>query len=544
MSLKRKQPESQMASESSKVSKVNHNIENIDGEFPLETWDIGTVTDAISKTPEFVHKLDSFQRRFDEFGINTQYSAFNSLCLTIMRCLDQKIWENNDKNIMIEVPLTLVHDNATICNIVNIINGFEEWRVIWVKPFASLGPKLINMGIFGLAEKRLSQEQKEYTFLTGKEIGPDTDLLLLVPFEKQLQDRGPRMCVSCGNPEDNHHYRHPFRAPEPVVTKEHLPILIFDYDETLVDHEGRRYLHTQKMLCELKKTGHRIYLCSFNKNAYELSGKAGLQQYFDGHMCGFPTNDRFKGGMVEAMAKTYNFRPFNCIFFDDRSFNISDVMYSYFGEVGPLGVDVNPAFGCTESDLCKGFDMFKQRQLATKDGKVHLKIIVGSGNPDKIVAVKKAFSHALISAFVGAQSGVSSQPIGYDETIQGAINRMQGCHTLNPDADLYIGIENGLIPLHPKTIDNGNIWVDLAMIVLECKKGIRVIVPSAGVPIDSFDGSSESLLQHQTFLSTVNNKATEHFSGHTVTRVQLMQQAVEIARGSHDIRCECMRKLH
>lgn len=76
-------------------------------------------------------------------------------------------------------------------------------------------------------------------------------------------------------------------------------------------------------------------------------------------------------------------------------------------------------------------------------------IHTGSKNPNKLKAVKEAFSHFSqfsISELIpmDAPSGVSDQPIGYEETVRGAKNRAKNAFT---DCDLSIGLESGLIPV-------------------------------------------------------------------------------------------------
>lgn len=78
-----------------------------------------------------------------------------------------------------------------------------------------------------------------------------------------------------------------------------------------------------------------------------------------------------------------------------------------------------------------------------------MKIVVGSKNPNKIQAVKEAmqafepFANAEFQG-VSADSGVSDQPIGLEETITGAGNRAkQAFH----ECDFSVGLESGLIPV-------------------------------------------------------------------------------------------------
>lgn len=77
---------------------------------------------------------------------------------------------------------------------------------------------------------------------------------------------------------------------------------------------------------------------------------------------------------------------------------------------------------------------------------------VGSLNPVKIQATRnvleKFYTNITVSS-VSVQSGVPDQPIGMDQTIEGAVNRAKEAYV--PESDLGVGIESGLIEA-PHTI--------------------------------------------------------------------------------------------
>jgi inosine/xanthosine triphosphatase len=80
------------------------------------------------------------------------------------------------------------------------------------------------------------------------------------------------------------------------------------------------------------------------------------------------------------------------------------------------------------------------------------KIIVASQNPVKIEAVKQGFEQLFNDGMVGqlevtgvsVPSGVPDQPMGQQETLQGAENRVKAASEQFAGADYYIGIEGGL----------------------------------------------------------------------------------------------------
>lgn len=78
-----------------------------------------------------------------------------------------------------------------------------------------------------------------------------------------------------------------------------------------------------------------------------------------------------------------------------------------------------------------------------------MKVVVASKNPAKVTAVQDAF----VAQFPGieidiestdADSGVSDQPIGDDETRLGATNRARAARNSIENADYWVGIEGGI----------------------------------------------------------------------------------------------------
>ncbi|MEL6970781.1 MAG: inosine/xanthosine triphosphatase [Bacteroidota bacterium] len=77
-------------------------------------------------------------------------------------------------------------------------------------------------------------------------------------------------------------------------------------------------------------------------------------------------------------------------------------------------------------------------------------IIVASRNPVKVQAALQGFEEMFpeqdfIAEGISVPSGVSDQPIGDEETYQGAWNRVQAAKVERPNADFWVGIEGGNI---------------------------------------------------------------------------------------------------
>ncbi|MFC3879903.1 inosine/xanthosine triphosphatase [Algoriphagus namhaensis] len=78
----------------------------------------------------------------------------------------------------------------------------------------------------------------------------------------------------------------------------------------------------------------------------------------------------------------------------------------------------------------------------------HELIVVGSKNPVKISCTQEGFMQAFDRTFsisgVQAASEVSDQPMGLEETLLGAKNRVKNAKRLFPEADFWVGVEGGV----------------------------------------------------------------------------------------------------
>ena len=80
-----------------------------------------------------------------------------------------------------------------------------------------------------------------------------------------------------------------------------------------------------------------------------------------------------------------------------------------------------------------------------------LRVVVGSKNPVKVAAVRKAFFQAfpdrvLVCVGHDVPSGVSDQPWGHAETQQGAVQRARGARFMGDgEAHYAVGVEGGVV---------------------------------------------------------------------------------------------------
>ncbi len=77
------------------------------------------------------------------------------------------------------------------------------------------------------------------------------------------------------------------------------------------------------------------------------------------------------------------------------------------------------------------------------------KIIVASKNPVKLNAARRGFEQMFPDVDfevegISVESGVGDQPMGREETLGGARNRLKGIISAQPNADYWVGIEGGI----------------------------------------------------------------------------------------------------
>src|SRR3989338_6838208 len=108
-----------------------------------------------------------------------------------------------------------------------------------------------------------------------------------------------------------------------------------------------------------------------------------------------------------------------------------------------------------------------------------MKIYVGSANPVKCHAVREVFSTYGYNARVipvAVSSGVSSQPLSLDETVQGAIFRAKEALT---DSGFSVGVEGGLMAVPHVT--SGYLDIEVAA-VYDGKKIAVGVSPAYELP--------------------------------------------------------------
>jgi len=161
-----------------------------------------------------------------------------------------------------------------------------------------------------------------------------------------------------------------------------------------------------------------------------------------------------------------------------------------------------------------------------------MKIAIGSTNPVKIEATKKAFKKVWPNKkwqVVGLEipSGVSSQPMTDAESIKGATNRAKGALKANK-ADFAVGIEGGLQEFQ------GN-WFDSGWVVIINKSGVVGIGSSIRMETPAIiikkvkAGGEVGLIDNEIFKTKDSKKGIGHFGLMTdgaITRIDCYTQGV------------------
>eukprot|EP00211_Chloroparvula_japonica_P013748 CAMPEP_0119137534 /NCGR_PEP_ID=MMETSP1310-20130426/23819_1 /TAXON_ID=464262 /ORGANISM="Genus nov. species nov., Strain RCC2339" /LENGTH=125 /DNA_ID=CAMNT_0007128631 /DNA_START=79 /DNA_END=453 /DNA_ORIENTATION=- len=125
--------------------------------------------------------------------------------------------------------------------------------------------------------------------------------------------------------------------------------------------------------------------------------------------------------------------------------------------------------------------MKRARDGTAKDKEQLIKVVLASVSEIKLNSCWAAFRECFVGCRVqvvgvkGIDSNVNDQPMGMDETIQGARNRLVGL-LARPDvrgADFAVSIENGVVKVGSYNFDIG------FCVIRDLATGLEALVPSA-----------------------------------------------------------------
>lgn len=111
-------------------------------------------------------------------------------------------------------------------------------------------------------------------------------------------------------------------------------------------------------------------------------------------------------------------------------------------------------------------------------------VLVASSSRIKLDAVKAAFANCVVTG-VPAASDINEQPLGHDETIRGAMNRLANAKQseayTSGVAAYAVSIENGIFSVTVPGEERPR-WFDLAWVVVEhVRSGSKALAHSMGL---------------------------------------------------------------
>ncbi len=132
-------------------------------------------------------------------------------------------------------------------------------------------------------------------------------------------------------------------------------------------------------------------------------------------------------------------------------------------------------------------------------------IVVGSMSAHKLDAVRKACELLSLDAAVSGvktSSGQNEQPVGFEETFQGALTRAQGIRSPG-DRSIAIGIESGILL-------SENVTLDIAVVVVLTYDS-RIVTSSVGIQFP--EGCNILAAQRGFKTTTVGSVVAEQLGG-------------------------------
>src|SRR5665213_1464250 len=163
-----------------------------------------------------------------------------------------------------------------------------------------------------------------------------------------------------------------------------------------------------------------------------------------------------------------------------------------------------------------------------------IKVAVGTDSALKIRALQAALATLGYGAkvlFGKAESGVNMQPVGLDEMEQGARNRAVWALKEHPEAQFYVGIENGLVQQSER-------WYDPAcIVVLISGSNEESVAFGAFFPVPIWIAQKASSDKTNTDIGIIvqglagggEKDAMKYLSEGTVHREELLTEAIECA---------------
>lgn len=173
-----------------------------------------------------------------------------------------------------------------------------------------------------------------------------------------------------------------------------------------------------------------------------------------------------------------------------------------------------------------------------------MNIFVASGSIHKISAVRDGTAEmfpgtALDVRGIKVPSDINEQPVGHEETIQGALNRLENMREVIGEtrADLLVAIENGIFSVE---LFGKPTWFDLGWVVVEDADGNHCLAHSTGIRVyeDDVDEAERRGFATTTvgsiYAARTGADATDpnvHSTNVHVSRAEMLKQAFKTAFG-------------
>lgn len=133
-------------------------------------------------------------------------------------------------------------------------------------------------------------------------------------------------------------------------------------------------------------------------------------------------------------------------------------------------------------------------------------VVSSAGAWAELAAVERIFRQCSVES-IRVSSGVREQPVGHEEALQGAVNRLEGAKAARPGADFYVSVERSLTEVSLPACTTGSSasgssasgssaaspaeprYFEVSWVLLERVAGsaLRAVVPSCGVEIPVVD---------------------------------------------------------
>ena len=170
------------------------------------------------------------------------------------------------------------------------------------------------------------------------------------------------------------------------------------------------------------------------------------------------------------------------------------------------GVSVKP-LGKQPSEEARKAIARNGEQLGAMQEKIG--VVLGSTNSHKLDAVRKACERLSMKASVTGvktSSGQNEQPVGFNETFDGALSRAKSARTQNTDA-IAVGVESGIF-----VFGGGKpFFIDVAVVAIITLDNRQIVTTSAGIV---FPEDCVKIAESRGFESTtVGSVIAEKFGG-------------------------------